>query len=302
LGPVELTVTDLERVIAFYTAAIGLRLHSRRGVRAALGTGGEDLLVLCENPSARQAGRHAGLYHVALLYPSRAELARAALRLAVTRTPIEGAADHGTHEAIYLADPDGNGLELAGDRPRERWPDIGDPSLFAGGPQPLDLEGLVGLVSGQQPPLRAEHGLRVGHMHLHVADTRAALRFYTEVIGFETVIDMSPSAAFVAAGGYHHHLAFNTWRGRGVPAAPANAVGLRRWTVYLPSEGDVDALRERVERGGVAFERREAGLVVRDPSGNALLVAADPLADDPPSDFADGAARADFASSDAARS
>ncbi len=108
LGPVELTVSDLERAIAFYTEALGLRVQTREAARAALGTSTstEDLLVLFANRSARRAGRHAGLYHVALLYPSRVELARAAVRLAVTRTPIQGASDHGTHEAIYLADPD----------------------------------------------------------------------------------------------------------------------------------------------------------------------------------------------------
>ena len=292
LGPVALTVSDLERALAFYTEALGLRVHrDERGLaapgpdgetgRAALGAGGEDLLVLCENPAATRAGRHAGLYHVALLYPTRAELARAAVRLALTRTPIQGASDHGTHEAIYLADPDGNGLELAVDRPREQWPDIGDPSLFAGGPRPLDLDGLLALVAEQPPAPRAEPGLRVGHVHLHVADTAAALRFYTEVVGFETVIDLGPAAAFVSAGGYHHHLAFNTWRGRGVGPAPANAVGLRHWTVYLPRAIDVDAARARIERAGVAYEPHGAGLLVRDPDGNALSIAAEPLAEDP---------------------
>jgi catechol 2,3-dioxygenase len=298
LGPVELTVSDLERAVAFYTDALGLRVHrDERDLevcgpdgetgRAALGAGGEDLLVLFANPSAVRAGRHAGLYHVALLYSTRAELARAAVRLALTRTPIQGASDHGTHEAIYLADPDGNGLELAADRPREQWPDIGDPNLFAGGPQPLDLDGLVALVAEQPPTARAEPGLGVGHVHLHVGDTAVALRFYTEVVGFETVIDLGPQAAFVAAGGYHHHLAFNTWRGRGVGPAPADAVGLRHWTVYLPSEADVRTVRERIERAGVGYERavvdgerRESGLLVRDPAGNAVAIAADPLVGD----------------------
>jgi catechol 2,3-dioxygenase len=122
LGDVHLTVTDLDRLVAFYEDAIGLRVHRRDDWVAALGAGGEDLLVLYEEPGARRADRRAGLYHYALLFPSREELAHAALRLAARRTPIQGASDHGTHEAIYLADPDGNGIELAADRPRERWP------------------------------------------------------------------------------------------------------------------------------------------------------------------------------------
>jgi catechol 2,3-dioxygenase len=273
LGPVELTVSDLDRALAFHTEALGLRVQNREGSRAALGAGAEDLLVLFENRSARRAGRHAGLYHVALLYPSREELARAALRLAVTRTPIQGASDHGTHEAIYLADPDGNGLELAADRPRERWPDIRDASLFAGGPQPLDLDGLLGLVGAEDPLPPAAQGLSVGHVHLHVADTAAALRFYTDLVGFEKLVELGDTAAFVSAGGYHHHLAFNTWRGQGVGPAPADAVGLRHWTIYVPGEADVDAVRERLERAETAYERRRQSVLVRDPSGNAVLLA-----------------------------
>ena len=140
MGAVELTVTDLDRSVHFYETAIGLRLHGREGDRAALGAGGEDLLVLVEDPDARRAGRHSGLYHFALLMPSRLELARAAARLAITRTRISGASDHGISEAIYLPDPDDNGIELAADRGREHWGDLRDPTTI-GGPEPLDLGG-----------------------------------------------------------------------------------------------------------------------------------------------------------------
>ena len=144
LGAAHLTVTDLDRSVGFYQDALGLRQHRREDGVAALGAGGEDLLVLHEDPRARPAGRHAGLYHFALLFPTREELARAVQRLALTRTPISGASDHGVSEAIYLPDPDGNGLELAADRPREAWPaDWGDLR-----PEPLDMPGLIGLVAG----------------------------------------------------------------------------------------------------------------------------------------------------------
>src|SRR5215210_4517436 len=122
LGAAHLTVSDLDRSVGFYQDALGLRRHRREDGVAALGTGAEDLLVLHEEPGARPAGRHAGLYHFALLFPSREELARAVQRLAATRTPISGASDHGVSEAIYLPDPDGNGIELYGDRPRDEWP------------------------------------------------------------------------------------------------------------------------------------------------------------------------------------
>src|SRR5215210_2685239 len=169
VGTVELTVTDLDRSVAFYENAIGLRLHRREDGRAALGAGGEDLLVLVEDRDARPAGRHAGLYHFALLHPSRLELARAAHRLAATRTRISGASDHGISEAIYLPDPDGNGIELAADRGRERWGDLSDPTAI-GGPEPLDLAGLMELVDGQAPRASVDPGVVVGHVHLHVGD------------------------------------------------------------------------------------------------------------------------------------
>jgi catechol 2,3-dioxygenase len=277
LGPVELTVTDLDRAVDFYRESIGLREHGRRDDTAELGAGGEDVLVLVENRDARPVGRQAGLYHVALLHPSRLELARALKRLVATRTPIQGASDHVTHEAIYLSDPDGNGLELAADRPREQWPNLTDTNLYAGGPQPLDVDGLLDLVAAEPPRHEADTGLGVGHVHLHVGDLDAAMRFYRDVVGFEPQM-LLPSAGFVSAGGYHHHVAFNTWRGAGVPPATEDAVGMRHFTVFVPAAADVDAAARRIRAAGVEAEPRDAGLLVRDPSGNALLIAAEPAA------------------------
>jgi catechol 2,3-dioxygenase len=272
LGPVQLIVSDLDRSIAFYERSIGLPLRRREDGVAALGPGAEDVLVLELQPGALRAGRHAGLYHVALLHPSRLELARAAGRLVATRTPISGASDHGISEAIYLPDPDGNGLELAADRGRERWGDLSDFATI--GPRPLDLEGLLGLVEGEPPQPDADPGLTVGHLHLHVGSVEEGLRFYRDVIGFD-VMTLMPSAAFVSAGGYHHHLGFNTWRGEGIPPAPAGAVGLRHWTVVL-DEPALAALRERAARAGVPVEETDAGLLLRDPWDNALVFTAAP--------------------------
>ena len=269
LGPVELTVTDLDRSVAFYQDAIGLRLHRREDPVAAMAAGGEDLVVLVEEQTARRAGRHAGLYHFALLMPSREELARALQRLAVTRTPIEGASDHGISEAIYLPDPDGNGIELAADRPREVWPKL----ETLGRPNPLDLHGLLALVGDAEPVRHADAGTTVGHVHLHVNDIAAARAFYADVIGFEVMTAMA-NAVFVSVAGYHHHLGFNTWRGEGVPAAPAaeTVAGLRHWTVVLDGPDERDAVRERLDRAGVAVEERAGGLLVRDPAGIPLLL------------------------------
>lgn len=227
-------------------------------------------MTLHEDRAARQPRRHSGLYHYALLYPTREELARAALRLAATRTPIQGASDHGTHEAIYLPDPDGNGIELAADRPREQWPSP-EEEFSGGGPRPLDFDALLATVAGEEPGAQVRPGLRMGHVHLHVGDVAAGLAFYRDVVGFD-VWALMPTAAFVAAGGYHHHLGFNTWRGEGAGPMPAGIVGLRHWTIELQEADEVAAVRARVRAAGIATEDVTGGFAVTDPFGMAVRV------------------------------
>lgn len=271
LGPVELTVSDLDRAIGFYVEVIGLQVHDRNGSVAALGTGARDVLILHEDRAAKPQGRHAGLYHVALLYPSREELARVAQRILISHSPIQGASDHGTHEAIYLPDADGIGLELAWDRPRDEWPDIRDASAYAAGPQPLDLQGLLALVEDLDPVARAAPGLKVGHVHLHVGEIEAVRSFYVDAVGFEEQVFLG-TAGFVSAGGYHHHVAFNTWRGQAVAPVPQGVVGMRHFTIELPLERAVVETRLRISAAGHTVDDRDDGFVARDPSGNALLV------------------------------
>ena len=271
LGPVHLTVRDLERSVPFYRDVLGLRVHGQEAGRARLGTGGEDLAILHEDPEAQRAGRHSGLYHVAFLFPDRQELARAVLRLAATQPRIDGASDHGVSEAIYLADPDGNGIELYADRPRDQWPAAQPGERVGMFTAPLDLEDLLSTVSGEEPRRDAGEGLRMGHVHLHVGDLDRALAFYRDVLGFD-VMATFPGAAFVSAGGYHHHLGLNTWRGEGAPAAPPHAVGLRRWTVVLGDPGQVAGVRERAEGAGFETSTEDGSVVVQDPWGIALAV------------------------------
>jgi catechol 2,3-dioxygenase len=272
LGGVELTVTDLDRSVAFYTGVIGLTVHERDGARAALGVGDEDLVTLWAEASARPPGRHAGLYHFALLFPSRAELARAGRRVAERRAPIDGASDHGTHEAIYLPDPDGIGIELAVDRPRERWPDVRGGNAYAHGPAPLDIPNLFATIAGEPYAPAADGGLRMGHVHLHVGDLEAATHFYRDGLGFEVMVRL-PSAVFVSAGGYHHHVGFNLWRGAAVSPAPeAGVIGLRHWTLVPDGADERRAIATRLGAIEAPVAKRDAGVLARDPAGIAVLV------------------------------
>jgi len=278
LGPVHLTVSDLERSIAYYERSLGLQVHGRGGDTATLGAGAEDLVVLHGRPGAHGGGRHAGLYHFALLFPTREELARAVNRLAATRTRIEGASDHGVSEAIYLRDPDDNGIELYADRPREEW---------GAGTHPgdryeivsiaLDIRSLLETVAGEPVQEHAGDGLVMGHVHLHVGDIERGLAFYRDVLGFEVIANLG-SVAFVSAGGYHHHLGFNVWQGHDVKPRPENAAGLDRWVVVLPSATDVEAVAARVRAAGLALEEREGGFEVRDPWGTAVAISTTPNA------------------------
>lgn len=282
LGPVHLTVSHLDGSIAFYERAIGLALYDRDGEVATMGAGAEDLLVLVQESGAALGGRHAGLYHFALLHDSREELARAIVRLAESHTRIEGASDHGVSESIYLRDPDDNGIELYADRPRERWPAPRHPGervdMFT---IALDMEDLLGTVADEPSTARAGSGLRTGHLHLHVADIQQALAFYRDILGFEVMASL-PSAAFVAAGGYHHHLGLNTWLGADVKPRPPTSAGLRAWTVLLPSAADVDAVRARVVEAGLAARSRGSGFAVDDPWQTTVVIAVHPDAPSEP--------------------
>jgi catechol 2,3-dioxygenase len=276
MGAVELSVADLERSIDYYERAIGLRVHDRAAGRAALGTGGEDLLVLAEEPGARPARGYSGLYHFALLVPERVDLARWLAHAAREQVPLVGLSDHFVSEAIYLSDPDEHGIEIYWDRPRAVWEGKVAERMTT---LPLDVSSLVGELGdpAREPFDRLAAGTVMGHVHLRVAEIPATAAFYCDALGFGLMAAFGAQAAFMSAGGYHHHLGANTWESRGAPQAPPGHATLRRATIVLPSAADVERLAGEVALLGQdpeAVADGGGGVLVRDPSGNPVVLAA----------------------------
>jgi catechol 2,3-dioxygenase len=273
MGPVHLTVADLERSLRYYHDALGLEVRDRGAGRASLGAGDAELLVLVEEPGARPAPRHTGLFHFALLVPARADLARWLAHAARERVPLAGMSDHYVSEAIYLGDPDGHGIEIYADRPREVWEGQVMARMTT---EPLDVNGL--LAELDDPATAPFEGLAtgtvMGHVHLQVAGVEDAIGFYRDVLGFDVMAEFVPSAAFFGAGGYHHHVGANTWRSRGATPPPPGSAALRHATIVLPAAGERDRVAARAVAAGQDPEAVEDGVLVRDPSGNALVLAA----------------------------
>jgi catechol 2,3-dioxygenase len=276
VGPVHLTIANLERSLDFYQQIIGLRVQQRSESSARLGVGGPDLLILTEDASATYLPTAPGLYHFAILVPSRIALARSLRRIVETRTAVQGFSDHLVSEAIYLGDPDGLGIEIYRDRPAAEVP-MTNGTLQMGN-APLDLNGLLAELAGHDE----EWGglapqTTIGHIHLQVADIPASKAFYCDVLGFELspVVDKRrpfPGALFISAGGYHHHFGLNTWHSAGAAPAPAGAIGLRYAGVQLPDQAALDQVVERLRQASVAIEPGERGLLVRDPAQNGIML------------------------------
>jgi len=278
LGPVHLTVADLDRSLAYYSEAVGLRVLSpvvvgaagRRS--AALGAGERVLLVLAENPGApAPSASSTGLYHFALLLPERVDLARWLAHAVRLELPLVGASDHFVSEALYLSDPDGHGIEIYWDRPRSLWE--GQVSRMT--TLPLDLANLLGELP--EPAAASFGGLPegtlMGHVHLKVAEIAPTVAFYRELLGFALMAALGDSAAFLSAGGYHHHIGANTWESAGgSPPAPGTAA-LGHFTIVLPDAEERDRLGERLGLVGIVPERRGDGLWLSDPSGNRMVLA-----------------------------
>jgi catechol 2,3-dioxygenase len=273
VGPVSLTVCDLNRSEKFYRDVLGFQPLPRRGdVLSLTADGNHALLELKGDAAAPLRPRHTtGLYHFAVLMPSRFDLARSLRRLIETGYPLQGGTDHLVSEAIYLADPDGNGIELYRDRAREGW-EIIDGEIHMES-DPLDFEGILGETDGKTPEWTSlAAGTRMGHVHLNVADLADTETFYHGVLGFNIMLRRATGALFISAGGYHHHLGLNTWDGMGAPPPPAGAIGLRHYCIVLPNVRELETVAGRVQEAGIAAEEVDEGFMLRDPSQNGLML------------------------------
>jgi catechol 2,3-dioxygenase len=272
VGPVHLTVADLDRSVDFYERSLGLTTLERDGGSASLGAGGEQLLGLVEEAGARPADGYTGLFHFALLVPGRADLARWLAHAVRERVPLTGASDHFVSEAVYLRDPDHHGIEVYRDRPREQW----EGQVQRMTTDPLDVDDLLAELGDPrtEPFEGLAEGTRMGHVHLRVAEIPPAIAFYRDLLGFGLMASYGSQAAFLAAGGYHHHLGANIWESRGASPPPPGTAGLRHATVVLPDTAERDRVAARVADAGQEPEQRRDGLLVRDPSGNAIVLTA----------------------------
>lgn len=271
MGPVSLSVADLLRSISFYQNTIGLDTLDRSDNRVSLGVDSRPLLHLHELPGARPHPRAAGLYHFALLLPSRPALGETLRHLLANNAPITGYADHAVSEAVYLSDPDGHGIEIYRDRARDAW-------QYPGGAlrmtvDPLDVVGVLA-TAGDGAWRGLPDETVMGHVHLQVADIGTTETFYTDLLGFDLMVRYGSAATFLATDGYHHHIGANTWQGTGLLPAPENAARLLEYTIVLDSAAQLATVADRLAAASYAPTAVADGLIVADPSGLTLRLTA----------------------------
>jgi len=270
-GPARLRVADLDSEREFYERAIGLSpIDSGDGV-ARLGSDGTPVVELDHRADApARPPRTTGLFHLAILVPDRAALAAALARAVRAGGRISGASDHLVSEALYLNDPEGNGIEIYRDRPRAEWERDGGEIRMS--TLPLDVDGLLAELREDEPDSAMPDGTRVGHVHLNVADLDAAERFYSGLLGFDVTVRGYPGALFLSTGGYHHHIGVNTWAGPGAPAPAAGSRGLEWFELSVDDAPGLAELERRLGDAGAPIERRPESLLTHDPSENGLLL------------------------------
>ena len=269
IGTITLRVSNLERSRQFYEKILGFQpLELTPGKVLLADESKQPLLELVELPGVAPQPRGAtGLYHVAILFPTRADLGRAFLRLVQAHWQI-GQGDHLVSEALYISDPDGNGLELYQDRPKSSWSWNDNTVKMAS--DPVDLRSLAEDGKTVEPWEVLPAGTRIGHIHLQIGDVQEAKHFYHTILGFNVTSDLLPGALFVSAGGYHHHIGLNTWQSRGGKPTPANCAGLQQYIVNIPTREGLREVKERLVAHQVPFEAQEDLIRVNDPWSNQI--------------------------------
>jgi catechol 2,3-dioxygenase len=270
VGAVGLRVRDLERLTAFYRDVLGLSVLNRSKNASTLGTDGVPLVQLESAPEAKPDDpRTAGLYHTAFLMPTRSDLARWTLHVARNKVPLTGASDHGVSEAFYLDDPEGNGMEVYGDRPADSWQWTGPELKMI--TDPLDIEDIVREVPPNATYPGAPGGLRIGHVHLRVGDVARAETFYRDALGLD-VTRRRHGATFMSSGRYHHHVAGNVWHSAGAGARDGNRAGLSWFSLEAADRAALDAAKGRLVQAGIALTATAEGIEAADPWGTRLRI------------------------------
>jgi catechol 2,3-dioxygenase len=269
IGAVGMTVRDLDRLTAYYRDALGLTVQQHTGQAATLGVGGVPLLELIHRPDAPPDDpREAGLYHTAFLMPTQADLARWILHAAKSRVPITGASDHDVSEAIYLDDPEGNGVEVYSDRPREKWRRDGE--LIFQKTDPLDIDAIIREVDPATATYPgAPRGLRIGHIHLRVGNIARAEEFYRGALGLD-LTRRRTGATFLSSGGYHHHVAVNVWHSDGAGTRNGKRAGLDWFAMEINDQPTMEDLKKRLAATGATIDAIPDGFAATDPWGTRI--------------------------------
>ncbi len=273
VSSVSIQVLNLQRAIEFYTNTLGLTVLNQDEYQVELSANGKDSLlsiVQLEN-GIKKVPRTTGLYHFAILLPSRKELGKILNHFIKNQVPLHGASNHGISEAIYLSDPEGNGIEIASDTDPKKWKwKNGQLDVFSEN-GPMDIKSVLS-ESQDEEFTKLPADTIMGHIHLHASELKNIRRFYEEALGMDVVIDLPHQALFFSYGKYHHHLAVNVWNGIGAPTPPSNSVGLRNFLLRLPDSISLEEIESNFMNMKIPYSTTEKGLAVRDPSGNNIFV------------------------------
>jgi catechol 2,3-dioxygenase len=266
---VEIRVLDLKRSIDFYTKTIGMKLIAQDNEYADFGVNTNEILLRLVqiNHGLPKEARTAGLYHVAYLLPTRKDLGLILKHFIELRTPLQGASNHGISEAIYLADPDGNGIEIAVDTPDSTWKWNGDKLDILSDNGPMDIQSVLNETNDSVFEGLPESTI-VGHLHLHASELVESKKFYRDILGLDIVIEIPNSAIFMSYGKYHHHIAINLWNGKGVKQASSMSPGLFIANLWIPTLTELSTIESTLKHLNYPYTKKDQSLIVNDPSGN----------------------------------